>query len=83
MADTQTFSNIDAAKWERIKAAIKAKTGIEIDSNVGTKGAKGVSITWTYNPVSLDLAATLLSRKFFDPSAEEIDHDIVDIVTNA
>lgn len=83
MADTQEFSNIDAAKWQRIKDAIKDKTGIAIDSNTGTQGAKGVSITWTYNPVRLDLTVTLLSRKFFDPSADTIDHDIAEMVSNA
>lgn len=83
MPDTQTFTGIDAAKWERIKAKVKEKTGIVIDSDNGTKGAKGVSITWIYNPISLVFMATLLHREFFDPSEERINHNIADLVANA
>jgi hypothetical protein len=83
VADTQTFTSIDAAKWQRIKDSLHSKTGIAIDSDEGTKGAKGVSISWTYNPSSLELMVTLLSRKFYDPSAESIDHDIAELVANA
>lgn len=86
MADPQniqTFVNVDAAKWQRIKALILDKVGISIDSDTGTDKAKGIMLTWKYDPIALTLEVDLDSRSFYDPSAEQIDLDIDDTVTNA
>lgn len=83
MADTQTFQNIDAAKWARIEAAVKAKGGITISNNDGEASAKGVDIKWDYLPDALSLTVTLVSRRFFDPSSAEIDTDLATWVAAA
>lgn len=83
VADTQSFPNIDAAKWERIKDLILLKVDIKIEADHGTASAKGIELTWTYNLSNTSLIVTLDSRKFFDPSAEVIDLKIADMVANA
>lgn len=83
MADTQTFTGIDADKWARIEAAVKAKGGITISHNDGEAEAKGVDIKWDYLPATLTLLITLVSRKFFDPSSAEIDADLATWIAGA
>lgn len=83
MADTQIFVNIDAAKWSRIQAAVKAKTGISIIGNVGHAGAKGIQLGWSYDPQSLTLNTSLFKREFFDPSEQVIDSDLAQLVEGA
>jgi hypothetical protein len=68
---TQSFKDIDAAKWSRIKAVILEKTGITITDDNGTSPrVKGIIIAWTYNPKLLSL---LVSRKSFDPTLTVVD----------
>jgi hypothetical protein len=74
--DTQTFQNVDAGKWERIKAAVKSKLGITISSDDGQAKAKGITLGWIYLPQSTSLAVSLIGREFFDPDAPTIDTDI-------
>lgn len=76
MANEQVFQNIDAAKWQRIIASVQAKSGIAIGSDEGQDSAKGITISWLYNPASLELDITLVKESWYDPSAEEIDTDI-------
>lgn len=73
---TENFTGIDQPKWERIIAAVKDKTGIIITSNVGNGSAKGITISWIYSPIELELSVTLLKRSFYDPSEGEIDTDL-------
>jgi hypothetical protein len=73
---TEQFTNVDAAKWERIKAAVKAKVGITVSSDIGDAQAKGIELSWTYNAATLDLAVALLKRSWYDPSEGEIDTDL-------
>lgn len=80
-ANTQTFSNIDAAKWQRIKDAIKAKYGITIETDTGRETKAGVTISWGYTQTQLVI--TLEHRSFFDPSEEVIDTGIANLVNNA
>lgn len=83
MADTQTFSNIDGAKWARIQAAVKAKAGIDASGNVGAGGAKGIQISWNYDPTALTLEILLVKRSFYDPSEQAIDTDIAQWIASA
>lgn len=83
MADTQTFPNVDAAKWARIKDLIKDKAGIEIASDSGIASEKGVKLAWGYNAAELSLSVTLVSRAFFDPSEKTLDTDIAQWITSA
>lgn len=79
----QNFDNITPAKWEAIKAAVKAKTGIDITTDVGANGAKGIVLSWIYIPEAQSLKITPVSRKFYDPSEEEIDVDLKALVEAA
>jgi len=83
MADTQTFQDVDAAKWERIKSQIKAKAGIEISTDSGIASEKGVKLAWGYNAADSTLSVTLVSRAFYDPSAATIDTDIAQWIASA
>lgn len=76
MTDTQQFANVDAAKWQRIIAQVKAKAGIVITKDIGDAAAKGIELSWSYNAATLDLTVTLVKRSWFDPSAQVIDDDI-------
>lgn len=76
MPDTQIFASIDAAKWDRIQAAVKAKAGIDISSDFGVASAKGITISWNYVPVAENLVIRLVKRSFYDPSSDTIDIDI-------
>lgn len=81
--DTQTFENIDAAKWARIEAEVKAKGGITITQDDGEGKAKGVDIKWDYYPETEKLTITLVSREFFDPKASVLDTDIATWIASA
>lgn len=83
MADTQTFPNIDAAKWQRIKDQIKAKAGIEIGSDSGIATEKGVKLAWGYNAAESTLSVTLVSRAFYDPPEKTLDTDIAQWIASA
>lgn len=76
MQDTHQFSGIDAAKWQRIQAQVKAKVGVDVTGDVGDATAKGIELSWSYNATTLDLSITLVKRTWFDPSQSEIDADI-------
>jgi len=83
MADTQTFKDVDAAKWVRIKSQIKDKAGIEIAADSGIASEKGVKLAWGYNAADSTLSVTLVSRAFYDPKAEVIDADIAQWIASA
>jgi hypothetical protein len=76
MADTQSFSNIDGAKWSRIQVAVKAKAGIDISSDFGVASSKGITISWNYVAPTETLVIKLVKRSFYDPSSDTIDTDI-------
>lgn len=76
MADVQQFPAIDAAKWQRIKDAARAKIGVVLAADIGDASAKGIELSWSYNAQTLDLTVTLVKRSWFDPNAAEIDTDI-------
>lgn len=77
MPDTQTFPNIDAAKWARIQDAVKEKAGIDISADFGVASAKGITISWNYAAATKTLVIKLVKRSFYDPSADTIDADIL------
>lgn len=83
MPDTQTFLNIDAAKWARIHASVKAKAGIDISSDFGVASAKGITISWNYAPATEILVIKLVKREWIDPSANDIDTDILQWIDEA
>jgi hypothetical protein len=83
MLDTQSFSNIDAAKWARIQASVKDKAGIDMVSNIGAGTAKGLTIGWVYHTDSQILAVTVVKRSFYDPSESTIDADIAQWIASA
>lgn len=76
MDDTQKFTGVDPDKWSRIKAAVLAKSGISIQTDVGAATAKGITLGWIYAPETGALSVTLVKRSFYDPSEETIDTDI-------
>jgi len=80
---SQTFTGIDAGKWQRIKAAVLAKTGITIGADTGEAGAKGLTIQWHYMFATNELDIALVKREWFDPSEETIDTDIAELVKAA
>lgn len=82
MADTQTFQNVDAAKWQRIKDALIAKANITITSDAGEAEAKGIDIAWEYNPIALTLVVTLEKHPFLEP-ASLIDKEIAEAIASA
>lgn len=81
--DCQTFTNIDAAKWLRIQASVKAKAGIDITTDTGIASAKGITISWTYTQATEALLISLVKRSFFDPSEQTIDTDIAQWIASA
>lgn len=83
MPDTQVFKDVDAAKWQRIKDAIKAKSGIEITTDAGIASAKGIKLGWSWLEADKSLAVTQIERSFFDPSEGKIDADIAQWITTA
>lgn len=83
MADAQTFTGIDAAKWERIQDLVKQKAGITIATDGGTASAKGITLLWSYIPALETLAITLVKRSFYDPSEQTIDTDIAQWIAQA
>lgn len=76
MTNTETFTGIDAAKWDRIVALVEAKLGISITSDVGDAAKKGIEVSWTFNRQTGELGITLVKRSWFDPSEQVIDDDI-------
>ena len=75
MADTHEFLNVDAEKWERIKAKL-AIQGVTVDADQGDASHKGIELSWSYNPALEYLKITLVKRAFYDPSTATIDADI-------
>ena len=83
MASSQTFTNIDSYKWNRIRAVVEEKAGIEIKGNVGIASGKGITLSWSYNPDSDVLVITMVKRAFYDPSQDVIEADIAAMVEAA
>jgi hypothetical protein len=86
MPDTssiQSFGNIDQAKWDRIKAAVKDKAGIDISANTGQATAKGITLSWAYDQSTSNLTVNLVKRSWFDPSSDVIESDLADMVKSA
>lgn len=81
--DSQTFSNIDPAKWQRIQASVKAKAGIDITTDTGIASAKGITISWTYTATTETLLISLVKRSFYDPPEATIDTDIAQWIAQA
>lgn len=77
----QVFPNIDAPKWQRIKALILKEIGITVNSDAGQDSKDGVTLSWSYT--NQTLTTTLVKREFFDPSAAEIEGDITKLVAQA
>jgi hypothetical protein len=80
---TQTFQNVDAAKWQRVKDQLVAKANITIASDTGQAEARGIDISWSYDATAATLTVTLVSREWFDPSEQVIDTDISQWITAA
>lgn len=70
--DTQTFPQVDPDKWERVKDAVHAKTGIIVGSDVGSATAKGVTLSWVYDPNTEMLSVTIVKTAWYDPSQDKI-----------
>ena len=83
MEDSQQFTGIDPAKWDRIRLKVLNEAGIDITSNLGSGSAKGISLSWSYVPDSETLTATLVKRSWYDPSEAVIETDLAAMVTAA
>ena len=75
----QAFSEVTAAQWECIKAAVQQKTGVVIPGDSGTVTQSGFSVTWTYNPQSLALTIQVTDKPFII-SCSAVESTISDIV---
>jgi hypothetical protein len=78
-----SFQGVDQAKWDRIKAAVLAKTGITVAGDSGTAGAKGIVLQWAYDAATSALTIILVKRSFYDPGPDVIEGDIAALVQGA
>lgn len=81
--DTQTFPQVDPDKWERIKNAVLAKTGIVIGQDVGSATAKGITLSWVYDPNTQMLSVTIVKASWYDPAEDKIAARIAAAVNTA
>jgi hypothetical protein len=73
----QVYQNIAPDRFDRIAAAVQARTGIAVSGDVGEASAKGITISWTYYPQTQTLTVTLVRRiPLIDPSQATILADI-------
>lgn len=70
--DTQTYPNVPPDKWERIKNAVLAKTGIVIGQDVGSATDKGISLSWVYDPNTQMLSVTIIKPAGYDPAQDKL-----------
>ena len=75
MADTETFNNVDDAKWLAIKNVVKERAGLDIQSNTGEEKVKGVTFKWDYDGSST-LQITIVDTSWYDPSAASIEEQL-------
>lgn len=64
MCDMQTFQNVNADVWGRLRAKAQEK-GVTVDSNSGTKSKLGVKVFWNYDPGTEVLQIQVLSAFVF------------------
>lgn len=76
MHEQQEFSGIAPDRFDRIRADIKAKTGIDIAQDAGEASAKGITISWKYEEAAKSLTITTVKRSWFDPPEDVIDQKI-------
>ena len=85
---SQTFTNIDQAKWAKICASVLNASGIDMSTNMGSQNQpasatkSGITISWCYSPVTQMLTVDLVQRKFYDPSEQDIDQRIAKWITD-
>ncbi len=65
----QIFQNVNAQRWNDIKAAIQSKAGVTINADAGTAKAHGIEFSWAYGGESL--AVTVISVSLMDFMTEQ------------
>src|ERR1017187_2728631 len=78
----QTFNGIDLARFARICAAVKSKTGFTISGSSGQVSGKGITVGWSYDGVSV-LVLTVIKRSWYDPSLATIEADLAGLVAGS
>lgn len=76
MHEQQEFQPVTPEEFDKIRAEVKDKTGIEITTDAGRDSAKGITISWKYDRAKQDLTVQTLKRSWYDPSEAVIDQDI-------
>ena len=77
--NTQTFNGIDPARFARICALVRNKTGFAISGNMGQAEDLGITVSWSYDGVSV-LILTVIKTSWYDPSVATIEADLAQLV---
>ena len=78
---TQTFSNVQAAAWNCLKAkAVSA--GFSISTDSGSHSAAGVTVEWNYDASAATLSITCTERPWF-LSCSTINGKVHELIENS
>jgi hypothetical protein len=81
MHEIQIFSPVSPARWQNIKSALLAKSGVNITEDKGTAEGHGIKISYEFNLVTGELTLQTLDKPFY-LSEVLVDQKIHDFVEN-
>lgn len=65
MHEIQIFSPVPDDRWQKLKAGLLARSGVDITDEKGTAEGHGIKISYDYNPATLELTLQTLDKPFY------------------
>lgn len=81
MHEIQIFSPVSPARWQNIKSAVLAKSGVSITDDKGTAEGHGIKLSYDFNLATGELTLQTLDKPFY-LSEGVIDQEIHKFVEN-
>lgn len=81
MHEIQIFSPVSPARWQNLKAAVLAKSGVNITDDKGMAEGHGIKLSYDFNLATGELTLQTLDKPFY-LSEGVIDQEIHKFVEN-
>jgi hypothetical protein len=65
MHEIQSFTPVDAARWERLKTALHEQSGIDIHDDKGQASGHGIVLAYEYDAAAKTLTLQTLDKPFY------------------
>lgn len=81
MHEIQIFSPVSPARWQNLKAAVLAKSGVNITDDKGMAEGHGIKLSYDFNLATGELTLQTLDKPFY-LSEGVVDQEIHKFVEN-